>query len=201
MAQTHWKSLREYRNIQNIITWVTPDWTPDPPAATVTAMCILERVKGWCTVALLAPCSFTAPACAWVTARSSISLPVKQVLSANRAANTAAWPSSGVRILARALTTDKGHRGRLQEEQEEEAEEAATEGSRCWSFPHSPVLREERTQNDEISLNNVNYEEATEGTMQASCVSAAGCLFSSADLLHGCTPMTGWLIVVASVEL
>lgn len=59
---------------------------------------------------------------------SSSSLPVKQVLSANRAANTATWPSSGARILARAPTTDGGHGDRLKEEQEEE--EKAAEGSR-----------------------------------------------------------------------
>lgn len=58
-----------------------------------------------------------------MTADSS-SLPVKQVLSANRAANTAAWPSSGARILARAPTTDGGHRDRLKEVQEEEEEAA-----------------------------------------------------------------------------
>lgn len=80
------------------------------------------------------------------------------MLSANRAANTAAWPSSGARILATAPTTDRGHGDRLKEAQEEEEEEAAAaEGSRCCSFPHPPVLREERTQKNEI--NNDNSQE------------------------------------------
>ncbi len=75
-----------------------------------------------------------------MTAGSSSTLPVKQVLSANRAANTAARPSSGARILGRAPTTVKGHGDRPKEDQEEEEEEeedeeeeaaAAAEGNRC----------------------------------------------------------------------
>lgn len=59
-------------------------------------------------------------------------LPVRQVLSAKRAANTPAWPSSGARILARAPTTDGVHGGRPEEEEKEEEEkEEVVEGSRC----------------------------------------------------------------------
>lgn len=55
-----------------------------------------------------------------MAAGSSGSLPVKQVLSANRAANTAAWSSSGAHILGGAPTTDGGPRDQAREEQEEE---------------------------------------------------------------------------------
>lgn len=60
--------------------------------------------------------------------------PVKQVLSANRAANTAAWPSSGAHILGRAPTTVRAHRDRPNKEQEREEEDeaaAAAESSCC----------------------------------------------------------------------
>ena len=66
--------------------------------------------------------SIKTPACVSV----SSSLPVKQVLSASRAANTAAWPSSGAHIPA-----DRGHGDLPREEQEEEEEGAAAEESRC----------------------------------------------------------------------
>lgn len=72
-----------------------------------------------------------------MTVSSSSSSPVKQVLSANRAANTAAWPSSGARILDTAPTTDRGHGDRMKEEQEEDAaEEAEVVGA-----DHSPIPR------------------------------------------------------------
>lgn len=66
----------------------------------------------------------------WLAAGSSSSLPVRQLLSANRAANTAAWSSSGTRILGTAPTADRGH-GDLPTEEQEEEEEAAAEESRC----------------------------------------------------------------------
>lgn len=94
------------------------------------------------------------PVCGLTAGRGS-SLPVKQVLSASRAANTAAWPSSGARILGRAPTAVKGHGHRPKEDQEEEKEEeeeaAAAEGDRCCSFPHPPVIREERTPKNQVN--------------------------------------------------
>lgn len=113
-------------------------------------------------VIMLAICSLTAPACVWRAAGGCGSLPVKQVLSANRAANTAACPSSGARILARAPTIDGGHGDRRKEAQEEE-EEAAAEGSRCCSFPHPPVLREERTPKSEINDDNSQENQESSG--------------------------------------
>lgn len=78
-------------------------------------------------------------ACVLMTAGSSSSSPVKQVLSANRAANTAAWPSSGARILDTAPTTDRGHGDRLKEEQEEDA--AAEAEAEVVGADHSPIPR------------------------------------------------------------
>lgn len=66
------------------------------------------------------------------------------------AANTAARPSSGARILGTAPPAERRQGDRAKKEQrefeeEEEEEEAAAEGSLCLSFPHSLKHREERT--------------------------------------------------------
>ena len=71
-------------------------------------------------------------------APSSSILPVKQVLRASRAANTAAWPSSGGRILAKALATDSGYRCRKQEELGEGRGEGGDRG-RGIGADHSPT--------------------------------------------------------------
>lgn len=87
------------------------------------------------------------------------SLPVRPVVSANNAANTAAWPSSGARILGRAPTADSGHGDRAREEQQEDAEEE--EGSHRWSFLHPLVLREARTLGVELTIYGAQPNAAT----------------------------------------
>lgn len=75
-------------------------------------------------------------------------LPVRQVLRANRAANTAARPSSGVRILATAPGTDTergdratGEQADVEEEKEKKEKADVAVRSRFWSSLH-PLAHE-----------------------------------------------------------